>query len=154
MLQILGYSYEGVLPLLVLEYCNGGGLDKIIFDHSQPLSVAQQLTLIAGIARGILHLHNNNVVHRDIAARNVLVSAHPHRHNTAQNLTKIMKQLSSSGDPKVAVRAHHTLFIELKITCRVCRTLASRVSLNLLEAKQTPPLDQFVGWYVKVVSKM
>jgi serine/threonine protein kinase len=73
-LQILGYSYEGVLPLLVLEYCNGGGLDEIIFDQLRPLSVVQQLNLIAGIARGILHLHNNNVVHRDIAARNVLVS--------------------------------------------------------------------------------
>jgi hypothetical protein len=81
-LQILGYSYEGVLPLLVLEYCNGGGLDEIIFDQSRPLSVVQQLNLIAGIARGILHLHNNNVVHRDIAARNVL--------------------LSSAGEPKVA----------------------------------------------------
>lgn len=49
-------------------------MDKIVFDHSRPLTVQQQLTLVAGIARGILHLHNNNVVHRDIAARNVLVS--------------------------------------------------------------------------------
>eukprot|EP00029_Vermamoeba_vermiformis_P001486 TRINITY_DN1165_c0_g1_i1.p2 TRINITY_DN1165_c0_g1~~TRINITY_DN1165_c0_g1_i1.p2 ORF type:complete len:303 (+),score=61.02 TRINITY_DN1165_c0_g1_i1:1883-2791(+) len=80
--QILGYSHEGVIPLLVLEYCSGGGLDKIIFDLTKPLTVHQQLILIAGIARGILHLHNNNVVHRDLAARNVL--------------------LSSSGEPKVA----------------------------------------------------
>ena len=76
--QILGYSFEGILPLLVLEYCTGGGMDKVIFDHSKPLSVQQQLTLIAGIARGILHLHNNNVVHRDIAARNVLVRTSCH----------------------------------------------------------------------------
>ena len=34
----------------------------------------QKIALIKGIARGLYHLHSNNIVHRDLAARNVLVS--------------------------------------------------------------------------------
>ena len=33
-----------------------------------------QIKLINGIARGMLHLHSNNVIHRDLAARNILLS--------------------------------------------------------------------------------
>jgi serine/threonine protein kinase len=41
------------------------------------------VTLIRGIAAGMLHLHKHNIIHRDLAARNIL--------------------LTSSGEPKISV---------------------------------------------------
>jgi serine/threonine protein kinase len=37
------------------------------------LTLEQIIDYAFGIARGMLHLHLNNIVHRDLAARNVLV---------------------------------------------------------------------------------
>jgi STE20-like kinase len=56
-----------------MEYCPGGSLDLLLFDPTQPLTAEYQFRLILGIARGMLHLHKNNIVHRDLAARNILV---------------------------------------------------------------------------------
>jgi serine/threonine protein kinase len=36
------------------------------------LSAREQRHLALGIARGVAHLHANNVVHRDLAARNIV----------------------------------------------------------------------------------
>ncbi len=73
MLRLLGVSIDGPYPVLVLEYCEGGSVDKFVQDaHFKP-SLSVQLDLISGIARGMLHLHKNNIIHRDLAARNILV---------------------------------------------------------------------------------
>jgi serine/threonine protein kinase len=48
-------------------------LDNRLFDSDITLSEQQKISLIKGIARGLYHLHSNNIVHRDLAARNVLV---------------------------------------------------------------------------------
>jgi serine/threonine protein kinase len=50
-------------------------LDKLLFDKSNRLSEEKKIDLVKGIARGMLHLHNNNIVHRDLAARNILLTA-------------------------------------------------------------------------------
>jgi serine/threonine protein kinase len=43
--------------------------------NKAPLNDEQIIDYAFGIARGMLHLHLNNIVHRDLAARNVLVCA-------------------------------------------------------------------------------
>ena len=73
-LQVLGVSTDGISPAIIMEYCPGGSLDLLIFDKSKPITPEYQFRLILGIARGMLHLHKNNIVHRDLAARNILVS--------------------------------------------------------------------------------
>jgi serine/threonine protein kinase len=60
-----------------------GSLDKLLFVNNQSLSEKEKINLVRGIARGMLHLHNNNIVHRGLAARNIL--------------------LSKDGDPKISV---------------------------------------------------
>jgi hypothetical protein len=73
-LRLLGVSIDGPYPVLVLEYCESGSVDKFVQDaHFKP-SLSVQLELISGIARGMLHLHKNSIIHRDLAARNVLLS--------------------------------------------------------------------------------
>lgn len=73
MLRLLGVSIDGPYPVLILEYCEGGSLDKLVQDSKFKPSLALHLELISGIARGMLHLHKNNIIHRDLAARNILV---------------------------------------------------------------------------------
>jgi serine/threonine protein kinase len=47
------------------------------------LSEEHKIQLIRGIAAGMLHLHKHNIIHRELAARNIL--------------------LTSGGDPKISV---------------------------------------------------
>jgi subtilisin-like proprotein convertase family protein len=72
--QTLGVSVDGQFPALVLEYCAGGSLDKALYNPSKQMSYVDKLRIITGIAKGMLHLHSNNIVHRDLAARNILLS--------------------------------------------------------------------------------
>jgi hypothetical protein len=72
--QMLGISMTGPQPTIVLEYCAGGSLDKLLFDSNVKLSNENKLRLIRGIATGMLHLHKFNIIHRDLAARNILLT--------------------------------------------------------------------------------
>jgi serine/threonine protein kinase len=76
--QVFGISRDGPHPVLILEYCDGGSLDSLLYDTSYSLSLAQQLEIIHGVAKGMLHLHKSNIIHRDLAARNVLVGNNFH----------------------------------------------------------------------------
>lgn len=71
--QVFGISRDGPHPVLILEFCDGGSLDTILYDMNHALSAFQTLDIIHGIAKGMLHLHKNNIIHRDLAARNILV---------------------------------------------------------------------------------
>jgi serine/threonine protein kinase len=79
---------------LVIEFCDRGSLDKLlgidggggdggrgsdVFVNSGAqavvlLSTSEVWQLALGIARGIAHLHQAHIVHRDLATRNILVS--------------------------------------------------------------------------------
>jgi serine/threonine protein kinase len=58
----------------MLEYCAGGSLDKYLFGTDIQLTEETTISLVAGIAKGMLHLHKNNIIHRDLAARNILLT--------------------------------------------------------------------------------
>ncbi len=71
LVQTYGISMDANTPYIVLEYCEGGSLDQIVFN--QTIGRKEQRALVLGIAQGLLHLHANKIVHRDLAARNILV---------------------------------------------------------------------------------
>jgi predicted Ser/Thr protein kinase len=72
--QLFGVSLDCPQPVLIMEYCAGGSLDKLLYDSNVKLSDDQKMRLIQGIAAGMYHLHTYNIVHRDLAARNILVT--------------------------------------------------------------------------------
>ncbi len=71
LVQTYGVSMDSDYPYIVLEYCEGGSLDKIVF--SEVIKRKEQRSLVLGIAYGLMHLHTHKIVHRDLAVRNILV---------------------------------------------------------------------------------
>jgi serine/threonine protein kinase len=51
-----------------------GGLYDFL--RKTPVSDEQKMLFIVGISRGMLHLHKEGVIHRDLAVRNILLSKH------------------------------------------------------------------------------
>jgi type II secretory pathway pseudopilin PulG len=72
--RMYGVSIDGPQPIIVMEYCAGGSLDKLLYDREQIISNEQKLRWVYEIALGMSHLHKYNIVHRDLAARNILLS--------------------------------------------------------------------------------
>ncbi|XP_064389621.1 traf2 and NCK-interacting protein kinase-like isoform X5 [Halichondria panicea] len=61
------------LPLLVMERLDSSLDDLLESTPNIPLSVTQYILVC--VARGLLHLHREFVIHRDLTARNVLLTA-------------------------------------------------------------------------------
>jgi serine/threonine protein kinase len=88
-----GVSIDGTQPIIVMEYCAGGSLDKLLFDEKRPISKEQKIMWVHELAIGMRHLHKHNIVHRDLAARNILLS-HP-------NLNDAQLKISDFGMSRV-----------------------------------------------------
>jgi serine/threonine protein kinase len=58
---------------VVTEFVTKGNLFNYMRKHRN-MEFELQWKIIVGIARGMLHLHLENIVHRDLAARNVLLT--------------------------------------------------------------------------------
>jgi serine/threonine protein kinase len=77
--------------LLIDLFVKSGSLDSLLYDKKQKLTPEKMISLVQGIARGVLHLHKHNIVHRDLAARNIL--------------------LTGEGSPKISVLFHSLCFL-------------------------------------------
>ena len=60
---------------VVTEYLEGGSLCNYLEKDANPLNEENIFQLILGISRGMFHLHLENIVHRDLASRNVLLTS-------------------------------------------------------------------------------
>ena len=70
-------NIKGVL-YMVLEYADGGDLYKDILarkTQQQPYQEYEILDIFHQLCRGVQHLHEKGIVHRDIKALNVLLSS-------------------------------------------------------------------------------
>jgi len=72
--RMYGVSIDSTQPIIVMEYCPGGSLDKLLYDTEEHISDEQKIRWVHEISMGMRHLHKHNIVHRDLAARNILLS--------------------------------------------------------------------------------
>ena len=70
------YTYCEDPPCLGFQYMENGTLSNKLLDTERPLNWKQRANIAVGIARGLYHLHANNVVHGDIKGLNILLDKH------------------------------------------------------------------------------
>ena len=58
---------------MVMEYCEHGNLKSWLLDNSIPY--VQRLSIALDACKGLKYLAGRGIVHRDVAARNILLSS-------------------------------------------------------------------------------
>ncbi|KAL9298264.1 hypothetical protein ACSQ67_024160 [Phaseolus vulgaris] len=73
--MLRGFCSEGNNRLLVYEFVCNGSLDQHLSQHSRkPLTWGERIKVAIGAAKGLLFLHQNNIIHRDMRPSNILVT--------------------------------------------------------------------------------
>jgi len=60
------------LKYIITEYCDAGDLRTLLIDN-QDILLEQLIHMSLHIASGMAYLHSNQIIHRDLSARNILV---------------------------------------------------------------------------------
>jgi serine/threonine protein kinase len=71
-LPVFGVSINEDNLYVVIEFCAQGSLESK-FGKSKSLPLQTKLEIIRDLAAAVSHLHDCGIVHRDIAARNILL---------------------------------------------------------------------------------
>ncbi|BAT92824.1 hypothetical protein VIGAN_07166700 [Vigna angularis var. angularis] len=73
--MLLGSCSEGHHRLLVYEYLCNASLDLHLSQHSRKLlDWPDRVKVADGAAKGLLYLHENNIIHRDLTTNNILLT--------------------------------------------------------------------------------
>jgi len=90
--QPFGITKKGEFSIgIVMEYCAGGSLDKLLFNPKNDISKEEKIRYAVEIAHGLEHLHNSEIVHRDLAARNILLTVEGKSKITDFGLSRVLK---------------------------------------------------------------
>ncbi|KAF7825413.1 leucine-rich repeat receptor-like protein kinase PXC2 [Senna tora] len=70
-----GYYWTSSLHLLIYEYLSKGSLHKLLHDENSRdiLSWRRRFKIILGMAKGLAHLHQTNIIHYNLKSTNVLI---------------------------------------------------------------------------------
>merc|ERR1719319_1179326 len=72
--RVWGFTREPKVAV-VMEHCKYGSLDHALSRHDLNLTFVETLDILCDVAKGMCYLHELDILHRDIAARNILLDA-------------------------------------------------------------------------------
>jgi serine/threonine-protein kinase ULK2 len=103
--------YSGVYVCVVLELCSGGDLKEFI--HRSPtkcLSESQALHFLLQILDGMIVLHRNNCLHRDLKIANVLIKETcPTPYDYTQSVFPLTLKIADFGFARLIDVDNHNL---------------------------------------------
>lgn len=73
--EFKGFTFDYGSLGIVLEYCDNGSLKEYLHNHREENDFLLIYNWLIQISCGLLHIHNHEIIHRDIAARNILLSS-------------------------------------------------------------------------------
>lgn len=73
--QMYGFCRKENYVCLVTEFVRGGNLADCLADKEYDLDFFLQIELALNIVRGMVYLHNQNVIHRDLKPANILIES-------------------------------------------------------------------------------
>lgn len=74
--KFIGLSCHGHTMCIVTQFYSNGSLHDAIIVRKMLFAPRTKLRMLREAALGVIHLHKESVIHRDIAARNVLLDEH------------------------------------------------------------------------------
>jgi len=60
---------------MYIEFCSGGAVDSIMLDLERPLTEPEIRCICKQLCEALQFLHRNLIIHRDLKAGNVLLTA-------------------------------------------------------------------------------
>ncbi|KAI6185584.1 Tyrosine-protein kinase [Aphelenchoides besseyi] len=73
-IKFYGIAFDTVPVKIVMELCCGGSVQKHLETFTDKIGTPERIKYARESATGLEYLHSKNIVHRDLAVRNILIS--------------------------------------------------------------------------------